>query len=147
MWSAHSSTSALALNYIYWHTICDSLFLFVTFFASRVPLVITFTVHTHSHVPPFIYCTQESYLFVLIWDNWLPCILIFCLSLKSTGIPLPFARSFQETNITICQPYRAYCHKHIWLQDYLTKVKNMCIFVQCICFLPAWFCPCFYSPC
>ena len=67
-----------------------------------MPLVITFTVHTHVRVSPFIYCTQESHLCVLIWDNWLPCILIFCFSLKSTGIPLPFERSFQETNSTIC---------------------------------------------
>jgi hypothetical protein len=39
--------SALALNYTYGDTICDSSFLFVTFCASSVPLVTTYTVHTH----------------------------------------------------------------------------------------------------
>jgi hypothetical protein len=50
--------SALALNYIYGHTICDSLVLFVTFWASSVPLV---TVHTH--MLHHSYTTQESHSF------------------------------------------------------------------------------------
>jgi len=143
MWSAHSSTSALALNYIYWHM------WFIIFVCN-------------------ILCLKCATCYYIHYSHSLTCCTIHILY---TGIPLV---CFDLRQLTSLHPNFVFhwnprvfhfllqdCFKRPTLQyvsppgptaiitfDYRItwQCQRICAPLQCICFPPAWFCPCFLFP-